>query len=353
MKTPLLFRIFSDLILACAFATVVAASDPAVVSPKSPFSEPLRWKSTGPLIKAVSDDKHQLVSIKDPTVVQYDGKWHIYATVANKSGGWNMVYLNFADWSEAGTAKQVYLDTANPGLSGYHCAPQVFYFRPQKKWYLIYQSQPATYSTADDISKPETWSKPRHFYSSEPAGAPKLWIDYWVICDDKNAYLFSTGDDGRFYRCQTKLQDFPNGFSAPVVVLETPNRFDLFEASCVYRLKGTGQYLAFIECIGKNGNRYFRSFLADRLDGKWTPLAATESNPFAGLNNMSYETGVTPWTRDISHGELLRDGYDETLTVDPQNMRLLYQGLPQATPTSTQYSQLPYQLALLRQDVRN
>ena len=85
---------------------------------KSPFHEPLRWKSTGPLIQPVSDENHHLVSIKDPTIVQYGGKWHIYATVANTARQWSMVYLSFTDWSEAGSAKQVYLDVANPGLRG-------------------------------------------------------------------------------------------------------------------------------------------------------------------------------------------------------------------------------------------
>jgi hypothetical protein len=338
------------LLLACAAATA-AFTDTSLPPLKSPFHEPLQWKSTGPLINPISDQNHHLVSIKDPTVVRYEGKWHVYATVANASGQWNMVYLSFADWAEAGSAKQIYLDAANPGLSSYHCAPQLFYFRPHKKWYLIYQSQPATYSTTNDISKPETWSAPKSFYSAEPKGAPKLWIDYWIICDDKNAYLFSSGDDGRWYRCQTKLEDFPNGFSAPVVVMETPNRQDLFEGSCVYRLKGMNKYLAFIECIGKNGNRYFKSFLADRLDGEWRPLHGTEEKPFAGLNNMTYEAGVMPWTRDISHGEMLRDGNDETLTIDPRHLTFLYQGLDQSTPTDMEYSQWPYKLALLHQDV--
>jgi Glycosyl hydrolase family 62 len=350
MKTKLSIRFFAATVFACISAAVTAAPDPSGDISHSPIHEPLRWISTGPLIRPVSDKSHQLVSIKDPTIVRYGGKWHIYATVANTAGQWNMVYLSFADWSEAGTAKQFYLDTENPNLRGYHCAPQLFYFRPQKQWYLIYQSQPATYSTTDDITKPETWSKPRFFFPSEPTGAPRLWIDYWVICDSKNAYLFSSGDDGRWYRCQTVLEDFPSGFSAPVVVMETPNRFDLFEAGCVYQLKGTNQYLAFIECIGKNHDRYFKSFLADRLDGAWRPFAATEDNPFAGAVNVSYEAGVKPWTRDISHGELLRDGCDETLTVDPERLQLLYQGLDRATPRDLEYSQLPYQLALLRED---
>ncbi len=343
-----LFRLLPGLLSASVAATVSAAF--AAAQPASPIHLPLRWVSTAPLIKPVSDENHHLVSIKDPTVVQYGGKWHIYATVANTAGQWNMVYLSFADWAEAGAARQVYLDAVNPGLRGYHCAPQLFFFRPQQKWYLVYQSQPPTFSTTDDITKPETWSKPEFFFASEPPGVPKLWLDFWVICDDQNAYLFSSGDDGRWYRCQTKLADFPRGFSDPVVVMQTPNRFDLFEASCVYRLKGTHQYLAIIECIARNGDRYYKSFLSDRLDGAWTPLAASEEHPFAGNANVSYEPGVKPWTRDISHGEMLRDGYDETLTIDPTRLVFLYQGLDRATPRDTEYSQLPYQLALIRED---
>ena len=352
MKTRLLLALLVNLIFISLLTTVPAtAADPEATTPKSPIHEPLRWISTGPLIKAVSDENHRLVSIKDPTVVHYDGRWLIYATVANTAHQWNMVYLSFTNWSEAGDAKQIYLDTANPNLRGYHCAPQLFYFRPQKKWYLIYQSQPPSYSTTDDPGKPETWSKPQFFFASEPPGVPKLWIDYWVICDDTNAYLFSSGDNGKWYRCQTKLEDFPKGFSAPVIVMQDSNRFGLFEASCVYKLKGTSQYLAIIEAIGKNGNRYFKSFLSDRLDGEWTPFHATENDPFAGLANVTYEKGVQPWTRDISHGEMLRDGYDETLTIDPKHLEFLYQGLREATPRNMNYNELPYQLALLHQDM--
>jgi hypothetical protein len=66
---------------------------------------------------------------------------------------------------------------------------------------------------------------------------------------------------------------------------------------------------------------------------------------------MTYEAGVMPWTRDISHGEMLRDGNDETLTIDPRHLTFLYQGLDQSTPTDMEYSQWPYKLALLHQDV--
>lgn len=319
-----------------------ASPAPAAAQP-APLTGPFQWKSSGPLIKPVSDATRKLVSVKDPTVVYYGGKWHVFATTANARGGWGMVYLSFKDWSEAATARPYYLD-ANPNLRGYHCAPQVFYFRPHKKWYLIFQSQQPQYSTTDDLSRPETWSRPRDFFAGKPPGAPRLWIDYWVICDDRHAYLFFTGDDGNFYRCRTRLEDFPGGMSNPEVVLKE-RRETLFEASMTYRVKGTGTYLTLIEALGPN--RYFRAFTSDRLDGRWTPLAGADTyrQPFAGINNVTFAAGVVPWTRDISHGELIRDGYDETLTIDPQNLRLLYQGRDPSIRAD--YARLPYQLGLL------
>jgi len=311
--------------------------------------EGLRWVSTDPLLSPVSDATHPLVSIKDPSIVFVDGRWHLYATTANTSGSWSMVYLSFADWDEAARATPYYLD-AHPDLRGYHCAPQVFYFRPQQKWYLIFQSQQPQYSTADDLSRPETWSTPRDFFQGKPASVVGLWIDYWIICDATNAYLFFTNDAGYFYRSQTSLSDFPNGFTEPVIVMRDADRANLFEAGHVYRMKGTSQYLAIIEGWGgTEGRRYYRAFVADQLDGGWTPALNTSSweQPFAGLNNVTFENGATGWTRDISHGELLREGYDERLIVDPCNLRLLYQGYDPDRNTP-EYSQLPWQLALLR-----
>jgi Glycosyl hydrolase family 62 len=349
---PLLFAGTAFLIIAAEPVTQTsptaapAASAPATtVSP--PFATSLRWKSTGALIKPVSDETHAIVSVKDPTIVRYNDMWHVYATTANTQGNWSMVYLKFADWSDAANAKPYYVDN-NPNLRGYHCAPQVFYFRPHKKWYLIYQSQPPQYSTADDLSKPETWTKPENFFTNKPSGAARLWIDFWVICDDTHAYLFSTGDDGRMYRSRTKLADFPKGMSDPEIAIQGP-RNDVFEGGMTYKIKGTGNYLTLIEAIGPA--RYYRAWISDRLDGEWTPLADADTfqKPFAGINNVTFEDGVTAWTRDISHGELIRDGYDETPTIDPNNLQLLYQG---RDPISNgwRYNLLPYQLGLLKLD---
>ncbi|OHB66170.1 MAG: hypothetical protein A2V70_11190 [Planctomycetes bacterium RBG_13_63_9] len=49
------------------------------------------------------------------------------------------------------------------------------------KWYLVFQSQQPQYCTTEDISRPETWTKPQDFFETKPSGAPRLWIDYHMI----------------------------------------------------------------------------------------------------------------------------------------------------------------------------
>lgn len=324
--------------------TVLRAAEPADLPP--PFATPLQW-TTGDAVVVPASDGRGIVSVKDPSIVRYNDRWHIYATTADTNGAWGMVYLNFVDWADAANAKPYYLDQ-NPNLRGYHCAPQVFYFRPHKKWYLIYQSGPPQYSTADDLEKPETWTKPESFFSNN--SRPRSWLDFWIICDDTHAYLFCTGDNGRLYRSRTKIEDFPNGLSEPEVAIEG-SRDGVFEGGMTYKIKGANAYLTLVEAIGP-GTRYYRAWISDRLDGEWKPLAnaTTFEQPFAGINNVRFADGVKPWTRDISHGELIRDNYDQTPTIDPDHLQLLFQGRDPAVNAS--YSQLPYRLGLLRLNSR-
>jgi endo-1,4-beta-xylanase len=170
------------------------------------------------------------------------------------------------------------------------------------------------------------------------------WLDFWIICDDVSCYLFFTDDNGHFYRSRTDLAHFPEGFEEPVIAL-SGTKETLFEGSSTYRVDGTDRYLTLIEAFGPGGTRYFRSFVADTLDGEWVPLADTWQNPFASSGNVTFEGG-TAWTNEISHGELVRSGYDQHLTVSLESPCFLYQGMDPAE-SSVEYSQRPYRLGLL------
>ncbi|MET9680597.1 non-reducing end alpha-L-arabinofuranosidase family hydrolase [Streptomyces coeruleorubidus] len=305
------------------------------------------WSSSGPLISPKSDATHNIAGIKDPTVVQYNGKYHVFASTASSSG-YNLVYLNFSDWSQAGSATHHYLDRSAIG-KGYRAAPQVFYYAPQRLWYLVYQTGNASYSTNPDISNPNGWSAPRNFYSSMPDIIRQNignghWVDMWVICDSANCYLFSSDDNGHLYRSRTTVGQFPNGFTDTVIAAQD-SKFAMFEASNVYKVQGSNQYLLLVEAIGSDGRRYFRSWTTNNLAGSWTQLAASESNPFARSNNVTFPSGA--WTRDISHGEMIRAGYDQTLTIPACRLQYLYQGMNPSA--GGDYNLLPWRLGLLTQ----
>lgn len=310
-----------------------------------------RWSSSAQLIAPKPDATHNIRAVKDPSVVYHNGRWHVFASTVNTSGSYNMVYLNFTDWSQAANAQHHYLDQTPIG-SGYKTAPHVFYFAPQQRWYLVYQTgSNAAYSTTTDISDPKSWSAPKSFYAN---GMPQIikdnigggyWVDFWVICDSAKCYLFSSDDNGHLYRSETTIGQFPNGFTNTVIALQDSNRNRLFEASNVYKVAGKNQWLLVHEAIGSDGRRWFRTWTAPAITGPWSALAAEEPNPFARSNNVTFPSGQ--WTRDFSHGEMIRSGVDQTMEINPCQLRFLYQGM---NPSSGgDYNKLPWKLGLLTQ----
>lgn len=304
------------------------------------------WRSTPPLILPKPETPGAYSAVKDPSIVVVDGQIHVFMTTAGRSG-WHMAHTRFSDWAGAAEAPITPLDRSGIG-PGYRAAPQVFYFEPQKLWYMIYQSGPPMVSTTADINDPLSWTAPRPLFETTPdiiraTTGEEAWLDFWVICDATHCYLFNTDDHGNLFRSRTGIGEFPNGFSDTTIVLSGP-RDDIFEASMHYRIAGTGLYLTVIEAIGPQG-RYFRAWTSDRLDGDWVPLATDRDNPFAGASNVVFDGPA--WSEGVSHGELLRAGNDQTLSIDPcRPLVFLYQGLEPYAP-DTAYIDLPYRLGVL------
>lgn len=303
----------------------------------------LKWTSSGPLVAPVERPQDPCVSIKDPTVVFHDGRWHLFGTIRSEKRSHQIEYLSFTDWNGANAAPRHVLKVSD----GYFCAPQVFWMTPLKKWVLLYQvahpgGKPTllpAMSTSETLDDPDSWSKPVLLFDERP-GHVSGWIDFWVICDDTRAHLFFTSNDGRMWRCATAIGDFPRGWDSPQVVLSG----DIFEASHTYRLRGTDQFLTVIEAQGERGRRYYKAYVGDRLDGEWKPIADSADRPFASTANVSGETG---WTTSYSHGELLRSGVDEHLEVDAADLRFLYQGVADADREGVAYGKIPWRLGLL------
>lgn len=278
------------------------------------------WTSTS----AIIEPPEGVLAVKDPSVLYDNGSWHVYATTkTDVDNDWSMVYLNFADWSDAGSAPKTMVAEVNANLDGYKTSPQFFYFEPQGLWYLIYQKPEPAYSTTDDPGDVASWSATAEFMSDQPDGA----LDYWMICDDTDCYLFFTDLKGVFYRARTSKESFPNGFEGTTeIVMEFENEDDFFQGVNVYKIEGTDQYLLIVSAMHQNPYyRYFRSFTADRLDGTWTaqPSDNEDDGWFASVNNV---TGGD-WAQDgFNAGEMLRYNRDETLTIDTCRMQYLYHG---------------------------
>jgi endo-1,4-beta-xylanase len=57
---------------------------------------------------------------------------------------------------------------------------------------------------------------------------------------------------------------------------------------------------------------------------------------------------VPRWTDNVSHGELVRDGIDETMTIDPADLRFVFQGMLEKDKGSKGYGQFNWRIGMLR-----
>lgn len=299
-----------------------------------PLPDKFQWTSTGP----IAEPRQGWVSLKDFTVVFHQGQHIVYMTNHDTGDAWGAAMFTFGDWAEAATAVQQPLARAT-------VAPTLFYFAPKDIWVLAYQwgATSFSYATSKDATDPQGWSAEQslfHYDGSLPNSGTGP-IDQHVICDDTDCYLFFNGDNGEVYRSSMPIEDFPGTFGPHETILSRSTN-ELFEAVAVYSIKGSNEYLMLMESIGANG-RYFSALTATDLGGEWTNLKTSESDPFAGRANVTFEGSA--WTNDISHGDLVRTNPDQRMEIDPCKLQLLYQG--RNPNVSADYNLLPYRPGLL------
>lgn len=269
-------------------------------------------------------------SVKDPSIVYYDNQYYLYYTGVTKKGEWKIGFATAPTIEELSSAKHTYCESIS---EGYFCAPQVFYYEPQKLWYMIYNdgTYGAAYATTTDIADPTSWKGPQSLGLAAPTG-----YDFWVICDDKAAYLFYTenGTSKKILRRTTSLESFPTGWGDPTTVA-----YDSFEGVCVYHSQADGMYYMLPEDY--YDNRYYELWSASSLDGLWKQI----SEKWASQRNIKFNEDH--WTDNVSHGDILRTSVNQKQEIEDINkVDFLIQGV--VNGDYEDYAHIPWELGIIR-----
>lgn len=316
-----------------AFRRIVAGliSIVSAIAPLSAANPAPTWHIDARcLLRGQAANDYDYYGVKDPTIVFTGGKYHVFFTGAARDGRWVMLHAAAPSIEALQAAPRTYLRSLD---ERYFCAPQVFFFEPHGKWYLIYQdgTYGGAYATTATIDDPTSWSGPHPLGIVGGKG-----YDFYAIADESHVYLFNTPSDKSrtILVRRTTLADFPRGWGPPSVALA-----DTFEAVAVYRSLADRKFYLIVE--DDKDNRYFELWTAERLSGPWTKV----SEQWASRHNVIYR--ADRWTENISHGEFIRAGVNQKLEIhDIDRVEFLIQGSPSGSFPN--YQQIPYDLGIIR-----
>jgi len=322
-----LFANVNSWLLACVLAVSAAAMAAGTVEKK--------WTISAPVLSQGPGGSFDEVAVKDPSIVFFEGKWHLFYTARSKNE-YTTGYVSAKKLEGLKSAPRHQLKTIR-GTGRYGCAPQILYYRPQRKWYLIFQNRDSNYqpafSTTTTISRPETWSEAKPLIRKD---ARAKWIDFWIIRDKTKAYLFYTQAHGSVIVRTTGIDKFPGGWGAGREVLK-----GVHEAVHIYKVKDRREFHMIYE-LNKGGIRSFALAVSGDLEGPWKKV----TDKYATGDRLETASGAKTWTEMVSHGELIRSGYDERMEYDPKGCRWIIQGILKKD-SKAPYPSLPWRLGIM------
>ena len=348
------------------------------------------WKVSKPILKKGTANAFDNVAVKDPSIVFYNGKYHVFYTSKKTEQSENGIEYGVGCGYVAAESLEKIADAKRYNLSeildANIIAPQVFYFKPQKLWYMFAHrpnrgKKPnliPIYLTNPDINNPNEWSKSQDLHTGK--SNDDFWIDFWVICDDEKAHLFYSDQKGSVLRMECPLDNFPKGFAKSkekitltVTGENKTGEWIMFEAEHVFYAKKQNLYIIQLECgyevptlkvsdpahaggnkggckhFGDARNRFMIGMVADKLEGPWRRVENSENEFFAEAKNLFNEDGTKSKYSQVSHPEFIRSGCDQKLEIeDLDNVKILFQSFDSSdTPDTYDYNELPWELAIM------
>jgi endo-1,4-beta-xylanase len=345
-------------------------------SDNQPSIPSLQWTITGTILLPRPASPLDNIAVKDPSIVYFNGQYHLFYTAKSKKvteGGLEYhtgcAYVHAPTLETLNDADRISIDSIT-GIA--MIAPQVFYFKPGKCWYLIAHTPvlkdelarlTPVFTRNPDIENPAGWSEPEEIMTCKIDQG--FWIDFWVICDNEQAWIFYADQKGSVFRLGCRLEEFPQGFSrsSPACALhvdhmDEPEPWRMFEAVHVYYVEKEDDYLAILEGAYAHPslegqvdsrNRFIFGMRADSLNGTWERIEPGQNQFLAEAKNIRSPKGSRlPYTQ-VSHPELIRAGYDQELVIADYNLSMIFQTFDgSAVPDSYNYNDLPWELILMK-----
>lgn len=353
--------------------TVIVVQSCSVAPDEIEYKE---WNYSGPVFTAREGHSLDNIAVKDPSIVFFKEKYHLFYTAKSKIETGDSAYFSIScAYANASTLED--LDNAerfsiDSVVGRVIIAPQVFYFEPHNLWYLIAHTTKIegnlsalkpVFLTNNNIENVKGWSEAKEIETGKTDDS--FWIDFWVICDDQSAYLFYSDQKGSVLRLNCPLNTFPEGFSRskPEIALSQQDinnsiSWRMLEAAHIYHVKKENNYLALLEGAYNHPsgegevdsrNRFIFGMTADSLNGKWKRIENDNKEFLAEAKNLFLEDGRKTDYTQVSHSELIRSGYNQKLEIEDYKLRMLFQTFDGSIiPDSYNYNELPWELALMK-----